>query len=223
MILTIKNNKSTYYSYLKQFGQRNLEEDFRNGVPLQQTIQNSGRYFARSESEIIDIDYNLKLLTIHEKFSLNCYVYSDVLQTPDWKIQMDTATIMGQHCQKATTFFKGRNFIAWFAPSIPFNSGPWLFNSLPGLILRASDEKEQFVFECMELNTGIYTTKVFKPYVSCSLISKSKLQAKKKMSIANPLAFMQAESGKIGTSVGGDGSPERRPDGPYNPIDLSQQ
>lgn len=57
----------------------------------------------------------------------------------DWKITNETKKIGSFKCKKATTKFRGRNYIAWFAPEIPVSYGPWKLNGLPGLILEAYD------------------------------------------------------------------------------------
>lgn len=70
-------------------------------------------------------------------------------ETPkiDWKISKDTMSFSGVNCQKAIAQFKGRNWIAWFAPSLPFSAGPWKLNGLPGLIIDAYDDKKEVLFQ----------------------------------------------------------------------------
>lgn len=77
----------------------------------------------------------------------NNYLVEETAPKIDWKITKDTASFSGVLCQKATTYFKGRNWIAWYAPELPFQSGPWKLNGLPGLILEAHDEKKDVVFQ----------------------------------------------------------------------------
>ncbi|RYF22834.1 MAG: GLPGLI family protein [Flavobacteriales bacterium] len=57
----------------------------------------------------------------------------------NWQLEEGTDTIATYICQKATLKFRGRNYIAWFAPDIPINDGPWKFSGLPGLILKIED------------------------------------------------------------------------------------
>lgn len=76
------------------------------------------------------------------------YIYNENLNDFTWKISNDTIPILGYTCQKATTTFRGRNYTAWFTPDIPSNNGPWKFGGLPGLILKISDDKRNFTFEC---------------------------------------------------------------------------
>jgi len=77
------------------------------------------------------------------------YIYNENTPKFNWNIENDTTTILGYACQKATTTFRGRNYIAWFAPEIPSNNGPWKFGGLPGLILKIADDKHNFIFECI--------------------------------------------------------------------------
>lgn len=65
----------------------------------------------------------------------------------DWKITAETKTIEGINCKKATTHYRGRNWIAWFSEEHPFATGPWLLVGLPGLIVQAHDDKNEVLFE----------------------------------------------------------------------------
>ncbi len=226
MILSKYRDSTVYYSYLKQFGNRQIEEDFKkqannisgNNVSLNSKAGNN--YFVTNESEIIVINNRKKTLNITDRFIENAYKYFEMLEVPNWQIGFGRDTILGRICQVATTNFKGRDYKAWFTNSIPISAGPWLFNGLPGLILKVTDSKEQFLFECIELNTKSNTTKVYKPYPNTIAITKRKLQSLKKLWIQNPLEFMQAEEGSTITVNGR--APVKRPNKPYNPIDLTQ-
>jgi GLPGLI family protein len=76
------------------------------------------------------------------------YLYEENLPVFDWKISGEAQTILSYTCQKATTSFRGRDYVAWFTPEIPLPNGPWKFGGLPGLILKLYDTKENFVYEC---------------------------------------------------------------------------
>lgn len=72
--------------------------------------------------------------------------YKQHLKTIDWEIQPEHKKILGFSVQKATGAFAGRNYVAWFAPELPFSDGPYKFSGLPGLILEISDLKNQYHF-----------------------------------------------------------------------------
>lgn len=65
----------------------------------------------------------------------------------------ETQTILGHKCQRATCRFRGRDFVAWFAPDIPVRCGPWKFQGLPGLILKVYDTEGLYSFEAVGIET----------------------------------------------------------------------
>lgn len=79
----------------------------------------------------------------------------------EWEIQNEKKKIGSYICTKATTTFRGRDFIAWFTTEIPLPFGPWKLHGLPGLILEAHDPKKEIYFYFKNLkyptetNTGI--------------------------------------------------------------------
>lgn len=77
---------------------------------------------------------------------MDYYRISEATVTPEWTIGSDTCTLLGYHCTKAETRFKGRRWTAWFTEDIPLNEGPWKLIGLPGLILKAEDAQKQFIF-----------------------------------------------------------------------------
>lgn len=79
------------------------------------------------------------------------FVYPFDLPQIKWDIKEDTKLIQNIQCQKANAIVKGRSYEVWFAPALPFSSGPWKLNGLPGLILEASDIKQQVKFQFISL------------------------------------------------------------------------
>lgn len=56
-----------------------------------------------------------------------------------WNITNETKKINDFLCYKATVFFRGVEWVVWFAPSISYPYGPWKLRGLPGLIMEAHD------------------------------------------------------------------------------------
>lgn len=96
-------------------------------------------------------DEYFQFFSIHKFFSnkhlINDYLIEEPMPVINWKISNDTLTISGLHCQKATAAFKGRNYDAWFCATLPFRSGPWKLQGLPGLIVAVSDSKKEVQFK----------------------------------------------------------------------------
>lgn len=74
---------------------------------------------------------------------------------PKWKLHNEETLILGYKAKKASTEFRGRKWSAWYATEIPISDGPYKFYGLPGLILKISDEKEDYIFEAKGITNGI--------------------------------------------------------------------
>lgn len=77
------------------------------------------------------------------------FVYEECLPAPVWQIENEHKSILGYKCQKAISKYRGRTWIVWFTPEIPISEGPWKLYGLPGLILQADDQKNEFNFLCV--------------------------------------------------------------------------
>ncbi|MES2419633.1 MAG: GLPGLI family protein [Bacteroidota bacterium] len=84
---------------------------------------------------------------VKEKVAFQDYFFQEENASLKWKITTDTLSFSGIKCRKAIGTYKGKNWTAWFAPSLPFQSGPWKLNSLPGLIIEAFDENKETYFQ----------------------------------------------------------------------------
>lgn len=82
------------------------------------------------------------------------YYVVDKILSPKWQIVKEYKTIGNYECQKATTNFRGRNYIAWFAEKIPVKFGPWKLNGLPGLILEVQDELNVIKITATSIDIG---------------------------------------------------------------------
>lgn len=69
----------------------------------------------------------------------------------NWEITDVEKLIGGYKCIKALTSYKGREYTAWYSPSIPASYGPWKLSGLPGLILEAYDTKKEIFFSLKEI------------------------------------------------------------------------
>lgn len=90
-------------------------------------------------------------LTVSSMVSYPARYFREVVVL-SWEILNEKEVIGGITCMKATTVYSGRQYTAWFAPTIPISDGPYVFSGLPGLILRLEDEKGWYLFEITSLN-----------------------------------------------------------------------
>ena len=65
----------------------------------------------------------------------------------DWKVEPEKQKIGNYETQKATTYFGGRKWTAWFTNDITIQDGPYKFHGLPGLIVKIEDANKTHVFE----------------------------------------------------------------------------
>jgi GLPGLI family protein len=74
------------------------------------------------------------------------YLLEETTPVINWSIESEIKNIQGLSCQKATTHFRGRAYTAWFCSELPYDNGPWKLGGLPGLIVEASDDRNEIVF-----------------------------------------------------------------------------
>lgn len=149
MVLLLGSKTSAYLSMDKiRFDlqrKKDIEEQIKNSVPGKLSINIKATPKRVTNDEFYQYPEEKKIIV--KKKLVNNYLIEEPLPEINWNISSDTITISGLKCQKATAHFKGRNYTAWFCPDLPFQSGPWKLNGLPGLILEAYDSKQEVVFK----------------------------------------------------------------------------
>ena len=76
------------------------------------------------------------------------YEIKDSLTHYDWQLTREKKKVLGFDCKKATAKDGKKDIIAWYAPKLPYKSGPDGVIGLPGLILELtikSNNKKQRV------------------------------------------------------------------------------
>ncbi|MCY1529543.1 GLPGLI family protein [compost metagenome] len=151
MLLVIGRNASVYTSFDAINQAREMKKNLMEQIKNQSGSNNMSIRIDKTglkPTTALDYFYFAKENKFYTKERVyNNYLVEETAPKIDWKITKDTASFSGVLCQKATTYFKGRNWIAWYSPELPFQSGPWKLNGLPGLILEAHDEKNEVVFQ----------------------------------------------------------------------------
>jgi GLPGLI family protein len=120
-------------------------------VNVQANMNMPGGSTGSGDQSIVHKNWPKGNVTVTDRVMMDVYVYAEPANAFQWQILTETDTLLSYACQKAVATFRGRDYEAWFAPDIPINEGPWKFCGLPGLILKVSDTRGHFVFECISL------------------------------------------------------------------------
>ena len=119
----------------------------------------------------------------------------------NWQIHNETKTILGYSTQKATTQFGGRSYTVWFSPVISIPDGPYKFFGLPGLILEATSDDDDYKFVVIGIEkTSFFPIKEI-PYTTSVEAPKEKLQDLQKEFDEDPIGFMNNWEGQSGNTL----------------------
>ncbi len=147
LYLDVTPNSSRFYSRLA------YEQDSLKMVDFENQIKTTGalnidvnKYPNKGYARYtISKEYPEFKTYLHTKISRDNYKVSDNMPI-NWKIETEKQKIGEFDAQKATTYFQGRKWIAWFTNEIPIQDGPYRFWGLPGLILKLEDTKGDHTF-----------------------------------------------------------------------------
>lgn len=146
MILLCTPNETKYSSYIL-FKSDSLESENAN-----QNIYNNSTSTNRIgnttfEQQLYFFSKNLHYVV--KPWGPDTLLISEPIIPLNWSLVNERKSIGGFTCFKATCYFKGRFYTAWYCPEIAIKAGPWKLNGLPGLILEAMDDKEHVKFELL--------------------------------------------------------------------------
>lgn len=122
------------------------------------TMKEEGQHHASLQENTIDLRSD-SLFTVYKDHESNSllFEFADLNQRPhyfadtlfpmEWETIEENKMIGGIPCLKAVTRFKGRGYTAWYAPTITISDGPWKLGGLPGLILEAYDDEDNWRME----------------------------------------------------------------------------
>lgn len=159
----LKINNENYkfpINYLIVFkGDKSIEIPLKININKEEILETSNnseiqkiKVLNSSKVPFIYKDFKNKELYNSESIFRNQYLINDTLNNFNWIISNEEKIIENYSCKKAKTKFRGREFEAWYAESIPISNGPWKFCGLPGLILEVYDTEKIYNFKLTGLN-----------------------------------------------------------------------
>ncbi|MDE5796890.1 MAG: GLPGLI family protein [Muribaculaceae bacterium] len=161
-------------------------------------------------------NYPAGKLTHTEKICQDWLRYEEEIPVFDWEPTDSVINVLGYECQSAKCNFRGREWTVFYAEDIPVMDGPWKLQGLPGLIMKASDQKGHYTFECIgiksEANRPVTIYKV--PYNNTD--RKGYYNVKNRYEV-NPYAYYEATTGGHITVSDEAGNPVLDA---YDPIEL---
>ena len=179
---------------------------------------NSGRDFINSEIWINNHTRGLKERAHDYARYSQSIEYVEPLPQFEWELMEATDTVAGYACSVAKTRFRGREWTVWFTMEIPISAGPWKFNGLPGLILKAQDDKLDYIWECQNITQTRNPIVYYE--VKKNVLTRSKWQRYMRQVHNSPLAML---GGGGSTVFIYNGKSIIESDNwliPYNPIEL---
>ena len=149
-ILQIGKNHCFYYNYGYYKRDSIIDIDYPNGLTRFQFYALGEKTHPQQDIEIVR---NLQTgeMTCYDKVFIDNYFYEETLPEMKWTLLPTYEEICGFKCYQATTTFRGRKWTAWYCDDIPLNNGPWKFNGLPGVILKAQDITGEHIFEAISI------------------------------------------------------------------------
>lgn len=131
------------------------------------------------------------------------YRYTEPKSVIKWTMSEDTLSIGGILCQKAMANFGNREWIAWFAPSVPVSDGPYKFCGLPGLVFEVYDTKQHWAFKLASLSAKSKDLEVsFSNHKPVPIASKEAFLSKRKYHRDNRFNLMKMNGVTFSNPIG---------------------
>ena len=221
MMLKVGPKSSVYYSYARFHADSLIEADKATGASqevISEHLKQAGGGFINYQ---VYKNYPAGKTTLLDVIAVSRFRCEEPDERPEWTLLPDTATVLSYLCQKATCKFRGREYEAWYTPEISRSEGPWKLQGLPGLILKATDNRGHYTFVCTGIEkardgeTIQFSGSEYQP------ITRKELRKVHERFAADPIGYMKDTApGMQVTITGEDGQAFRPKNTPYNPIEL---
>ena len=121
---------------------------FKPEIKLNNSQNNDGliyREIIASEANPLYKDYNKNEFYNVREFGGKTFLIKDQLTDYKWKLTRERSTINGFNVTKAnSTDDEFQNLVVWYSNDLPYRDGPYRFANLPGLIVKAEFNTNEF-------------------------------------------------------------------------------
>ena len=121
------------------------------------------------KNPIIFKEHKSKYIYSIERVSMKPFLVKDSMNIFKWKINNTKKEILGYSCQQAIVNYRGRNYTAYFTSEIPFQTGPWKFYGLPGLILQVESDDGVLKLNATKININKEKINIENPFTNIEL------------------------------------------------------
>ncbi|MBO5443743.1 MAG: GLPGLI family protein [Muribaculaceae bacterium] len=161
-------------------------------------------------------NYPAGRLTHTEKICMDWFRYDEEMPSIDWELTDSVATVLGYECRSARCKFRGREWTVLYSEYIPLMEGPWKLHGLPGLIMKVTDEKSHYSFECIGIRSKAdRPITIYK--VPFNKTDRKRYYETKHSYEVNPYAYFETTTGGRISVTDDAGNPMLDA---YDPIDL---
>lgn len=161
-------------------------------------------------------NYPTGKLTHAEKICQDWLKYEEDLPVFEWELTDSMTNVLGYECQSAKCDFRGREWIVFYSEDIPLSEGPWKLHGLPGLIMKASDSKGEYTFECIGIKSKAdRPITIYK--VPFNNVTRQNYYKTKHGYEVNPYAYYEATTGSSINPADESGNPITDS---YDPLEL---
>ncbi|TVQ90646.1 MAG: GLPGLI family protein [Bacteroidetes bacterium] len=152
MILLVGNQASIFMGY-NVFRYDSIMSNIKNEADLQSFRQSRMRQPELVPRILYRIhkNYPTGKTTFTDIIMPDFFQYSEEYANFDWELTDEKKKYQRYNTQKATTYYGGRFWEAWFTTSLPIMEGPYKFAGLPGLILELVDSDNYYRFSLVSI------------------------------------------------------------------------
>lgn len=213
MLLQIGSNGLSKFSSYK-----NLTVDSIIMRSSQEQIANAALEGKLSNGEFMTIfkNYPTGKLTHTEKICQDWFRYDEEMPSFDWELTDSVTNVLGYECQSAKCKFRGREWTVFYTEDIPLSDGPWKLHGLPGLIMKASDKKGHYTFECIGIKSKADRPITIYKVPFNNVKRRDYYDARHRYEV-NPFAYYESTTGDNVTVKDEAGNPQLDA---YDPINL---
>ncbi len=103
-----------------------------------------------SKNRLVYKNYKNNEMYSEDLIGFKLFTIKDSINIINWNIKKEKKEILGYVCTLAETFFRGRTYQAWFTTQL-IAGGPWKFDGLPGMILKADSKDGYCSYEATKI------------------------------------------------------------------------